>query len=61
MESQGLPGKVQITAETYALIKDDFVCSPRGVVDVKGIGEMNTWFLEAERVLDARPEYTDLG
>jgi guanylate cyclase len=55
MESQGLPGRIQITAETYELIKDDFLCSQRGVIDVKGIGEMPTWFLEAERMLEARP------
>lgn len=56
MESQGLPGKIQITGETYELIKDEFLCSMRGVIDVKGIGEMPTWFLEGERVLAARPE-----
>jgi hypothetical protein len=27
------------------LIKDEFVCEPRGVMQVKGKGEMRTWFL----------------
>jgi guanylate cyclase len=49
MESQGAPGKIQITQATYELIKDDFVCVPHGPVDVKGKGVMETWFLLGER------------
>jgi adenylate cyclase len=45
MESQGAPGKIQITQATYELIKADFICEPHGPVDVKGIGPMQTWFL----------------
>ena len=46
MESHGVPGKIQIARPTYDLIKDDFVCVPRGLVEVKGKGQMETWFLE---------------
>ncbi|MCH7801652.1 MAG: adenylate/guanylate cyclase domain-containing protein, partial [Chloroflexi bacterium] len=46
MESHGLPGKIQITKETSELLRDDFVCVRRGMVDVKGKGLMETWFLE---------------
>jgi guanylate cyclase len=49
MESHGTPGCIQITRETYELIKDQFVCEPRGVISVKGKGEMETWYLVAER------------
>ena len=49
MESHGVPGRIQITRETYELIKDDFVCEPRGRVSVKGKGEMETWYLVAAR------------
>ena len=49
MESHGAPGKIQITRATYELIKDDFLCQPRGFIQVKGKGEMETWFLEATR------------
>ena len=45
MESQGIPGKIQITEATYELIKDDFKCEAHGPVSVKGKGEMKTWFL----------------
>ncbi|MBL3527134.1 MAG: adenylate/guanylate cyclase domain-containing protein [gamma proteobacterium endosymbiont of Lamellibrachia anaximandri] len=46
MESHGVPGKIQITQETYKLLKDACICLPRGKVSVKGKGEMETWFLE---------------
>lgn len=46
MESHGIPGRVHISAATYDLIKQDFTCEPRGVIEVKGKGEMETWFVE---------------
>lgn len=49
MESQGLPGKIQITTATRDLIKDEFICRRRGSIDVKGMGEMETWFVEGRR------------
>ncbi|HLA06763.1 MAG TPA: adenylate/guanylate cyclase domain-containing protein [Anaerolineales bacterium] len=49
MESHGLGGAVQITNATYELIKDEFVCEPRGTVNVKGKGEMEVWLVISER------------
>jgi guanylate cyclase len=49
MESHGEPGKIQIGRGTLELIRDDFICTPRGVLDIKGKGRMETWFLEKER------------
>jgi adenylate cyclase len=49
MESHGVAGRIQLSASTYELLKDDFVCEPRGVVDVKGKGPMETWFLVGVR------------
>jgi len=49
MESQGLPGRIQITHNTYELIKNEFVCEPRGSLEVKGRGELQTWFLVGAR------------
>ncbi|MEN8168280.1 MAG: adenylate/guanylate cyclase domain-containing protein [Pseudomonadota bacterium] len=46
MESHGVPGKIQITRDTYELLKDACICVPRGKVSVKGKGEMETWILE---------------
>ena len=45
MESHGLGGAVQITQATYELIKDEFICEPRGTVNIKGKGEMEVWLV----------------
>ncbi|HEX6947136.1 MAG TPA: adenylate/guanylate cyclase domain-containing protein [Acidimicrobiia bacterium] len=45
METSGLPGRIQITDATRRLIEPDFMCEPRGVVDIKGKGPMPVWFL----------------
>jgi guanylate cyclase len=49
MQSEGTPGCIQITRATYELLKDEFVCEPRGTVAVKGKGEMETWYLVGSR------------
>lgn len=46
MESHGEPGKIQISEATYKLIKDRFLCTPHGPIEVKGKGTLNTWYLE---------------
>lgn len=46
MESHGLPERIQITKATRDLINDEFNCVPRGLIEVKGKGDMETWFLE---------------
>jgi adenylate cyclase len=48
MESQGVPGKIQITQATYELIKADYICEPHGQIDIKGKGPMQTWFLVSD-------------
>jgi guanylate cyclase len=49
MESHGTGGTIQITRATYELIKDDFICEPRGIVDIKGKGEMEVWLVLAAK------------
>jgi class 3 adenylate cyclase len=46
MESHGIPGQIQISETTYELIKEDFRCEPRGLIDVKGKGPMQTYLLK---------------
>jgi class 3 adenylate cyclase len=46
MESHGVPGKIQITETTRHLLGDRYVCVPRGPVEIKGKGVLETWFLE---------------
>jgi guanylate cyclase len=45
MESHGAPGRIQLTASTHELIRDEFECVPRGPVQVKGKGAVEAWFL----------------
>jgi guanylate cyclase len=49
MESHGMGGAVQITQDTYELIKEEFVCEPRGTVNVKGKGEMEVWLVHSAK------------
>ncbi len=46
MESHGLPNCIQVTEMTYILIRDKFLFEKRGLIDVKGKGEMLTFFLK---------------
>jgi adenylate cyclase len=46
MESHSPIGKIQITRETYELIKDKFECEYQGKIMVKGKGEMDVWYLQ---------------
>jgi len=51
MESTGLENRVQITADTYALLpnKEKYKISPREHVIAKGLGEVDTYLVE-ERI-----------
>jgi len=45
MESTGETGKIQLAPETHARLQDQFDLEERGVIDVRGKGQMRTWFL----------------
>jgi len=49
MESNGSGGLVQITQDTYNLIKEDFDCESRGIINVKGKGELPVWFVHSRK------------
>jgi adenylate cyclase len=59
MEEHGTPGDIQITNATYELLKDEFVCRRRGTIEVKGKGQMETWYLVGRREEDARIDRDD--
>lgn len=54
MESMGKPGKINISFETWQLVKDYFECEKRKAMNVKGKGEMTMYILNR-----LRPEYAD--
>jgi class 3 adenylate cyclase len=45
MQSHGEVGKIQITRDTYELVKDDFECEYIGEIAIKGKGNMEAWHL----------------
>jgi class 3 adenylate cyclase len=49
MESHGEPGTIQITEATAAKLADRFVLRRRGLVDIKGKGELTTFLLIGPR------------
>lgn len=45
MESHGVAGRIQVTDSTRQRLGEPFLFEERGVIEVKGKGEMHTWFL----------------
>ncbi|MEJ2593764.1 MAG: adenylate/guanylate cyclase domain-containing protein [bacterium] len=46
MESNGEPGKVNISAASYAMIRDHYQCHYRGKIEAKNVGEVDMYFVE---------------
>ena len=45
MESHGVAGCIQVTARTYQRLQDDYRFQRRGPIQVRGMGELVTYFL----------------
>jgi class 3 adenylate cyclase len=45
MESHGVAGCIQVTERTYRRLREGYRLAPRGPIQVKGKGQMTTWFL----------------
>jgi adenylate cyclase len=45
MESHGITGCIQVTTETYEILKDKYTFQKRGAIQVKGKGYMTTYLL----------------
>ncbi|MBN2148026.1 MAG: response regulator [Anaerolineales bacterium] len=45
MESHGVPGRIHVSAQVYAALHDTFSFEERGLVPMKGLGKMPTYFL----------------
>ncbi len=48
MESNGEPGRVNISASTYELVKDVYACSYRGKIYAKNVGEIDMYFVDGK-------------
>ncbi|MBW4360931.1 tetratricopeptide repeat protein [Flavobacterium sp. NAS39] len=51
METNSIPGKINISENTYQFIKDFFECEYRGEVDVKNRGMMKMYFVNNSKVV----------
>ena len=49
MESNSEPGKINVSANTYELIKDEFDCEYRGEIEVKNRGLMKMYFVNDKK------------
>jgi adenylate cyclase len=50
MESNGEPGKVNISASTYRQVSEHYQCLYRGKISAKNIGEVDMYFVESKIV-----------
>jgi class 3 adenylate cyclase len=55
MESNGIPGRVNISAHTYEIIKDRFECSHRGKIYAKNLGELDMYLVGHEKSIKGEP------
>ncbi|MCH7731703.1 MAG: response regulator [Candidatus Marinimicrobia bacterium] len=50
MESYGLAGEIQVSEETHSRLKDKFLFEKRGIIEVKGKGEMRVFLLKGSLI-----------
>jgi adenylate cyclase len=50
MESTGIPGYIQVTESIYEQLKEFYEFEPRGLTQIKGKGEMMTYWLKAKKM-----------
>ncbi|MGB5237445.1 MAG: adenylate/guanylate cyclase domain-containing protein [Flavobacteriaceae bacterium] len=50
MESNSEPGKINVSENTYQLIKEEFDCSFRGEIEAKNRGSLKMYFVEEGKV-----------
>ncbi len=53
IESNGEPGKINISGATFELVKDKFDCTYRGKIPAKNKGEIDMYFVETPKLLKA--------
>jgi len=54
MEQHGEVGKVNISAETYSLVKGHFHCTDRGKIETKSKGDVEMYFVDGPKAAGAR-------
>ena len=49
MESHGIPNEIQVSHASFMRLSEGFVLEPRGAIEIKGKGQMDTYLLRGER------------
>ena len=60
MESHGRTRCIQVTSNTYELIRDAFDCTSLGLIEVKGAGAMEVWHVIGRKRSDVSDRSVDL-
>jgi class 3 adenylate cyclase len=53
MESHSVPNRIQVSAATWAHLRDRYELELRGTIDIKGIGLIETYFLNGRKGANA--------
>ncbi|RYZ51861.1 MAG: tetratricopeptide repeat protein, partial [Chitinophagaceae bacterium] len=59
MESNGMPGQVNISSAVFELVKDRYACVYRGKIQAKNVGDIDMYLID--RKLDSTPRYIAVG
>jgi class 3 adenylate cyclase len=51
MESYGIAGCIQVSTETYNILQDKYLFKERGVIPIKGKGDMTTYILTGRKMV----------
>lgn len=51
LEESSLPNKIHISEKMAFMLKDEYILELRGAMTIKGVGEMNTYFLVGKKEL----------
>ncbi|MEZ2236044.1 adenylate/guanylate cyclase domain-containing protein [Microcoleus sp.] len=55
MESHGLPGRIQVSIYSYELLQEKYEFEERGLIEIKGKGEMRTYLLNGRKTSSDDP------
>ncbi|MGB5698742.1 adenylate/guanylate cyclase domain-containing protein [Muriicola sp.] len=61
METLSEPGRINISENTYQLIKKVYECEPRGKVLVKNKGEMEMYFVKGRKIIRHQKAQTEVN
>ena len=63
MESSGVPGRVNISAATYEIVKNKYACMYRGKINAKNVGDVDMYLIDHEietqvKIIGEKPAVT---